>query len=207
MPLGCGGIEQAPPPAHASTDGPRIPRITEDRLRACVSDYAEQLEERPHGINAKVQVDEAGRTQNVILEGIPDTAPDFAACTRVALRDMAVPSSVLRLRPGNVVGSTNGKTVSVRNELGNVVVVGVFLLLGELAVEYGGYTILFAISVELVHEAARALSRLSDECRQVKEVCIISCGASELPTGRRYGIPFHRCLRECMEAAGCFYDP
>jgi hypothetical protein len=134
-PLGCGGIEQAPPRVPSSADEPRLPAITQERLRACVNDYGDQVEGYSLRVDARAQVDGEGRIQKVIVDGIPDTAPDLAACTRITLRDMAVPGWVLNLRPGQRVLSTNGQTVPMRNEAGNMVLVmGVLIGIGELAV-------------------------------------------------------------------------
>jgi len=41
-------------------------------------------------------------------------------------------------------------------------------------------------------------------CKKVKEECIEKCSEDELPTGTNDGMPYHKCVRECLEAAGCW---
>ncbi|HEY9101685.1 hypothetical protein, partial [Chitinimonas sp.] len=41
-------------------------------------------------------------------------------------------------------------------------------------------------------------------CSQQRSTCSASCSAT-LPTYTNDGAPFYRCMRACMEAAGCEY--
>ena len=56
----------------------------------------------------------------------PRDAPDFAACTRVVLRDMKVPDGVLHLRPEQSIGSANAQTAAARGSMGSVTVMGAY---------------------------------------------------------------------------------
>jgi hypothetical protein len=138
-------------------------------------------------MDAKVQVDAEGRIQKVIVEGVPDSAQDFAACTRVVLHDMAVPGWVLNLRPNEQSSSTSRQTVPSGNAFANpLIIVGVAVLLGEAAIEAGAYTILLAVSVELVHTAVK----------DVKAMCLdyyVACVASDFYRRMGRGAGDSRC--------------
>lgn len=213
MPIGCANsIEQAPVRYHEQHphSGDRLPDITVERLQACFEDHNDQIEQDSLRVGATVQVDPDGQIQRVIVTGIPEIASDFAACTRTALRNMSIsPSNVFEMRRRQTSARTNGSTVPKSNEIANpAVVVEVAILLGEFIAQHGGRAVLYAVTIEVLSAAAIAgYKKLSQRCRRVKEACIISCGSSTLPTWDPSGNPFHKCLRECMERAGCFYSP
>jgi hypothetical protein len=115
---------------------------------------------------------------------------------------MSLPTSVRQLRPGDTIGATDRPLARHRNEVGNVIVVGIVILLGEFVVEYGGYTILFAVTLDLVHEAVEDIAdvlRLRDQADEDCEREFASCMLTE--TADRYGSVHgsRRCLW-CKEA-------
>lgn len=118
---------------------------------------------------------------------------------------MTVPPLPLRSKANEETTSVQAKPTG--NELANpAVLVEVAILLGEFAAQHGAKTILYAVTIQVVAAVAvEGYKKLSEECRRAKEACIISCGSSTLPTGWLHGIPFHKCMRDCMEAAGCFH--
>lgn len=155
-----------------------------------------------------MEVDADGRVKKVVLDGLPQSAEDFFACTRASLGDMSIPSSVLKLRLGDLIGSTNGAAALRTNELGNVFILGVFVLLGELAVEYGGYSILFTISVGLAATAVRETTGpLTDpkdirrECNDRRTDCLES-GIASFPGPKRGHSRCEGCYDVCMQDDG-----
>lgn len=212
VPFGCASsIETAPLRYREQHQNARhlLPDITVERLQACVEEYGSQLEPQSYRVEAKVQVDPEGRKQDVVVGGIPDSAGDLEACTRIALRDMALPGSLRQLHGEETIGLTKGQIVPRGNEIGNpIVLVELGSALAEFVAAHGGRVVIYAVTVEVLGGlAVVAVTQLSKKCRRVKAACIISCGDSELPTWDPGGNPFHKCMRECMEAAGCFYNP
>jgi hypothetical protein len=51
-----------------------------------------------------------------------------------------------------------------------------------------------------------AVKPTAEECKQIKEGCLDHCSATALPSGN-FGARFNKCMRGCMEDAGCFYNP
>jgi hypothetical protein len=180
---------------------------TVEQLQACVEEFGDQVSDDSFRVGATVQVDREGRIHGVPVTDIPDTAPGLAGCTRIALRNMNVPDLPLRSDSSEDAASVPAKPMG--NEVANpAIVVEFVVLLGEFAAQHGAKTVLYAVTIEvLAGLAITAASRLTAKCRRVKEACIISCSDAELPTWDPGGNPFHRCMRECMERAGCFYNP
>jgi hypothetical protein len=215
MPLGCmSSTQQAARRYRAQhqDDGHLLRDITVERLQECVEAYGEQLGplDPPFShANGHVQVTPEGQVLDVQLTGIPNRAPDLAACTRITLREMTVPASVLSLRQKQTADSTTEQPVPRGNEIGNPIVLWeIGAAMAEFVAEHGGRIVLYTVTIEVLTAAAVvAVAKLSKRCRQVKEKCIDSCTDSELPTGTRYGVPFQKCVRDCMERAGCFYNP
>lgn len=207
--LGC-RIEHSPL-REPSANGVRLPAITAERLQACVNDYADEIASGSYEFRPTVQVDEnTGGVVGVEARDIPLTAPNLAACTRTVLREMAVPAWVLNLRLSRSLASTNGQPLPPRDTLGTVFVFGVAIAFGEIVVQAGGVTVLFAVAVQLVHAAVKKLDDVFDEesererCRKVLEMCIAKCTEETLPTGTLNGDPFFICRRRCLEAENCW---
>ena len=175
-----------------------LPQISAKRLQGCFDEYRDQLPPGSWAFRPNVKVDRSGSVISVDVGEMPKTAPDFAACTRAALRDMAIPPDILTTRGNHTEPLTNTLTKDQRSALGSpAVAVVVVVALSELVFEAGAYTILFAVTVQVV-------AKLSEECRKARERCIDQCTDSDLPTGTYSGDPYHGCLRRCMERAGCF---
>lgn len=100
MPLGCGGgLGHVTARQESSNNRPVLPDRTVERLQACVAEYGDQFGPGHYRFNPHVRVDQEGYTQAISTEDMPATAHDFAACTRVALDDMALPNAVLNTPP------------------------------------------------------------------------------------------------------------
>jgi hypothetical protein len=69
-----------------------------------------------------------------------------------------------------------------------------------------GVTILVAVTIELVSEMSKPddMDKADYErCRKVNEACQIECDPY-LDSGDPSGMPYHRCMRQCLEPAGCW---
>lgn len=142
---------------EVSSDNPSLPNMTVDRIQGCFATYGGQLGPGRHQFNPVVEVNQDGVKRGVSTPDMPDTAPDLAACTRIALSDMAIPSAVFQMRKAQSTASTNASTVEQRSLVGNpgvvVVVVVVEVALAEIVLEAGAITILFATTVKVVDDA------------------------------------------------------
>jgi len=128
--------------------------ITIERIQECFATHGGQLPPGRHYFNPIIEVDQDGMRRSVKTPDMPDTAPELAACTRIALQDMAIPSSVFNMRATQS-PSTNEPTVEQRSLVSNpAVVVIVVVGLGEIAIEAGAYTILFGVSVKVLQKVA-----------------------------------------------------
>jgi hypothetical protein len=206
IPLGCGGIEptirqqQSPTPEH-----PPVPQITAERLQECVKEHGHQLEGGSWAFSPTIQVNREGYVDEVNAGEIPKTAPDLAACIRIALGDMAIPSHIFNLRSTQSDTATNEPTMAQRSYIGSpAVVVVVVVGLSEIVLEAGAVTILFAVTVKVVDKAvddvAEAIKNRrkpwKDACTTHYENCIDS------PAGRARGNVWNQtrcglCKRSC----------
>ncbi len=144
-----------------------IPAITAERLQACATEYGQQLDGQSYGVQATVQVDQDGRVVNVALDGMPPSAPDLAACARVTLREMAVPESVLRKRPAEPPISQQ-QSAPARGLMGNILVLGGAIAIGEIVAKSLGGTLIFAVVVDLVHTGVKAISKVA----RIRKMCL-----------------------------------
>jgi len=151
--LGCGGAEPTIRQQGAS-DRPGIPQVTAERLQECVKEHGNQLDGGSWAFSPTIQVNREGYVVDVNAGDMPQSAPDLAACTRIALSDMAIPSTVFQMRQTQSTAWTNETTVEQRSYMGSpAVVVVVVVGLSEIVLEAGAYTILFAVTVKVVEKA------------------------------------------------------
>jgi hypothetical protein len=159
VPIGCASTLEHPPlkQQSSSATGPQVPARTVARLQECVDEYADQLEGHSYRMRANVKIG-----QELIIEEvrIADLVhPDLDACTRVALRAMAVPESVLQLGVEEWFARANEQTPAARAMMGNAAVWYITIKLIEIAIQASAVTIVVAVTVELTHEAVEALRR------------------------------------------------
>ena len=177
-----------------SSADPSLPHITVSRLQNCFSIYGGQLQPGRHHFNPVVEVDRDGMRRSVKTPDMPDTAPDLAACTRVALGDMTIPSSMLNMRSTQSVASTSAPTSAQRLYLGNPAVAAVVVVgLSEIVLEAGAYTILFGVTVKVLEKAVE--DGWKAVCIAKYAACIAAVGTWK--RGNHLGAS--RC-NTCMEA-------
>lgn len=83
-----------------------------------------------------------------------------------------------------------------RSSVGVVQAVAAPIALAPMLIPALGVTIIVAISIEIVRNAASG-----PDCKEVKEDCIVACNP-KLPTPD-FGFKFWNCVKRCMETAGC----
>ena len=140
------------------SEGSHIPAITVERVQGCMTEYCGQFDGYSHRVHATVKVDEDGRVLDVALDGMPQTAPDLGACARVTLREMAVPESVLRMRPDEPPISQQ-QSGPARGMMGNVLVLGGAIALGELVAKAFGVSLILSVAIVVGWDVARKRPR------------------------------------------------
>jgi hypothetical protein len=205
MPVGCGSRLGPITASQSRLDGKApVPAVTVQRLTACMEVYGEQLGPGSHRINPVIKADKNGVKWSVTENDIPNSAAEFGSCTRQALRDMEIPAEFFRLAEVMQQGAKGDVSKAQRSNMGSplILVVGVAIGLSELMFEAGAYTILFAISVELVQETAKDIAETLRLREQAKEDCdreMASCFLSATASKRGSVKGAHRC-EWCWEA-------
>jgi len=149
-------------PVRASQDAggidrPNLPDITVEKAKWCMAEYGSQLEPGRHAFNSTVKVNEDGDKLDVSIDDIPETAPDFAACMRNVLRDMPIAEEPFRQGVETLKYRREQASTAQRSLVSSpvvIVVAGVAIVVSELVLEAGAYTVLFAVTVKVVEKAA-----------------------------------------------------
>lgn len=172
MPLGCASsMENTPFRQVASGAGAPLPQTTAARLQECVETYGDQLSSSYSKVHYRVRVDPGGRIVDVATSEVAEDAPDFAACTRIVLRDMTVSERMLSFRHSGSLGSTNGQTPAARGLMGDVTVLGAEVALQELLVGVAGTTVVFAVIVVLAVSGVKDIVEAVDEDQENRRRC------------------------------------
>ncbi|MBK9259951.1 MAG: hypothetical protein IPM54_08965 [Polyangiaceae bacterium] len=146
---------------------PELPDITVVRAADCVAEYGSQLEPGYHTFDSKVLVDEDGDKEDVTIDDIPNSAYDLGACMRNALRAMPIAEQPLREGVQILKNKREQASAANRSLMGSpaVAAVGVAIVVSELVLEAGAYTIVFAVSVEVVDRAAKDVAELAKKSK------------------------------------------
>jgi hypothetical protein len=214
MPVGCtSSIEQASLRYRAQNQNEThlLRDFTVERLQECVETYGKELRHLdPPFAHAKahIQVSQEGQVVDVQVTGIPDSAPDLAGCTRIALREMTVPESVLSLRQKEASASTTEQTVPRGNELANPIVLWeIGTLFAEFVAENGGRTVLYTVTIEVLSAAAIAAVAVAISRTQKNRCTARFVNCTESPAGRARGNTWNdsrcgTCLKVCIKNKG-----
>ncbi len=205
---GCGGIEPTLRQQAPTLEHPGIPPMTADHLRECVKEHGHLLEGGSWAFSPTIRVNRRGYVVDVDTGDMPQSALDLAACTRIALGDMVIPSYILKIRPTKSDTATNEATMAQRSYVGSpALVVVVVVGLSEIVLEAGAATILFAVTVKVVDKAVDDVAELAKQRRIWRDQCTddyTDCIAS--PAGRARGNHWNmtRCgsCREVCERTG-----
>jgi hypothetical protein len=171
-------------------------------LQACVAEFGGQLEPQHYGFHPEIQVDQDGVKWAVTTDDIPASASDFAGCTRSALSDMPVSEDLVRKGAEELNVQRAQASAAQRSLMGSpvvIVVAGVAIVVSELVLEAGAYTIMFAVTVKVVEKAAEDVAE-----EGWKAVCIakyVACtAASAAKRGNHWGASrCNSCLETCRQ--------
>lgn len=168
-------------------ESPEAPGKTIADLQACVDRYASRLSLN----SAAIQYDIEAKPFSVKIKDSMISGSELEACLTRALEDMELTPNIL-----------NARRVSPqsRSSLGVVQAAAAPIALAPIALVAVGVTILVGVTIYVATEALNERER----CRKVKEVCIDSCTDGFMPSGQPDGMPYHECLRRCLEAQGCW---
>jgi hypothetical protein len=178
--FGC-GIGPVRAIQNGGSDGSTFPYTTVERSKDCMAEYGLQLEPGYHALKSTIEVNDAGYKEGVSIEDVPDTAYDFGACMRNVFRDMPIAEEPLRRGVESLKAQRAQARAAQRSLMSSpvVVVVGVTIVVSELVLEAGAYTILFAVTIKVVDKAKddvnEALKRnrtWKDECTHHFEKCM-----------------------------------
>ena len=179
VPIGCtNSILMAPARYHEQNPGAidLLPSITVERLQECVEQYGHQLDGSSYQVHVEVHEDPDGFRRKVELSGIPDSAPDLAACSRITFRQMAV-SGPLRQSLREVTAAADS-AAPMRNELANPLVAAeILLVLAEYAAQHGGRVVLYSVAVGVLSAVAvagtkRYIQRTRKKCLEHYVECM-----------------------------------
>jgi hypothetical protein len=210
IPLGCSGAIQDAEPAvvHRQRELPKMPKVasievpaaTAREMTACVEAMNHQSAEPSHGFQYNLEANGQGKVVKVKLHGSTLREPLLEACFARALAAMDVPEEALRLRGAKPV-SGGESTYSSRANVGIVQAAAVPIALAPIVITALGVTIIVGISIDILRNATSEDAERA-RCRAVNEACQQKC----LPKLKHsdFGNQFHRCMRECREAAGCW---
>lgn len=192
-------------PVTAKQDGdidhPNFPDMTIEQFKACVAEHGKELEPGYHKLNSKVEVNEDGGKEDVTIEDLPYTAHDFGACMRIALQDMAISEHLLREAQKKLHYQREQASAAQRTLMSSpvVVVVGVTIIVTEVVLEAGAYTILFATTVSLIDKAAKDVAELAKGRPNKHDRCVAQClHLLPSPSGDLQSSEYRKCYRECM---------
>ncbi len=164
-------------------DQPNLPDVFVEKSKDCVSEYGKQLEPGNHRFDSKVEVDEDGVKWGVTIGGIPDTAPELAACLRVALANMPIADEPFRQGVETLKYRRQEALAEQKKLMGHpivIVVAGVTIVVGEVMLEAGAITILTAVSVELIDKASKDVAEMAKRRRPSCLDHYVACVASKL---------------------------
>ncbi|MBK9260442.1 MAG: hypothetical protein IPM54_11470 [Polyangiaceae bacterium] len=157
-PLGC--ASRLGPVRATQTKGgidrPELQDITVAKASDCVAEYGRQLEPGYHKFDTNVQVNEDGGNEDVTIDDIPNTAYDLGACMRNVFRNMPIAEEPLRQGVETLKYRREQASAAQRSHMSApivIVVAGVTILVSELVIEAGAYTIVFAVTVTVADKA------------------------------------------------------
>jgi hypothetical protein len=131
-----------------------------------MAEFGGQLGEGQHVANSTMEVNEDRARVDVTIDGIPDTAADFRACMRVALQDMPIADEPFRQGVETLNYRRQEALAEQRNLVGHPVVLvveGVTIVVGEVALEAGAITVLFVVTVTVIDKAEKDVAEKIEE--------------------------------------------
>lgn len=208
--IGCGATEKYTPLREPTPEAP-LPQSTSAHLENCIARDADLLQEQQYELEFKLQMTRKGHVRGVqAVRSTLGFAP-IEACMNGALRAMQVPRFVIE--KALAVNDRSNAAHAARGLVADSVAVGpaeaqeleAFVTrLGPFLVRFGAIGILIVISVVVVAEIEDLAEQERERCKRVKEVCIDECTDDFMPSGQPDGMPYHECLRRCLEKQNCW---
>lgn len=130
---------------------PNLPDIFVEQTKECVVIDAPQMAPGRIVLHSTVDVNEDGDKQGTDIDGIPNTAPDFAACMRSALREMPIADqpfreavNALKFQRKHANDSDDAFIEFLRT------IPGVPMMATELVLDADGYSVALTVTVNVV---------------------------------------------------------
>ncbi len=171
-----------------------------------MAEYGPQLDPGDHVLNSTVLVNEDGDKTGVTINDIPNTAPDFSACMRKALADMPVSEDLIRKGAAELKSRRDQASVGQRSLVGSpavIVVGGVVIVVSELVLEAGAYTIMFAVTVKVVEKAAEDVAELAKrgswftKCKAHYAACVATALGGPFGGNHHKSSRCNTCFQRC----------
>ncbi len=189
-----------------SSPYPEAPGYVVAQMESCAKQGEGTLASGVYPILIDVNATEDGHVRGVNVKDSMLGGTGIESCVVRALEGTSFPASLTGLRSSR--GVSGGLVAP-----GSRALVGSPLALAAPAVALtpivivaAGVTIMVAITLYVVKEVTTSTRTDSDDekerCRKVKEACIQKC----MPEFKKrdHGNSFHKCLKECRDAEGCW---
>jgi hypothetical protein len=204
VPMACGSSDAyAVAPEHRAQSS--LPAGTIDAIRACTSEGAGRLQRNAYELQFEVEMAGDGAVRSVTPTGRRLEDSRLEGCMIDALRALPhagfVPESAL------APSSSRGLPAHAGNAMGSISVLPELIDLAAVVAGASGVTIVVVVAIVIV---VAAVAYEKDEeaererCKKVKTRCIEECTDVHMPSGQPDGMPYHDCLRKCLEAEGCW---
>lgn len=195
-------------PLHRGTSalpphgGHKLPKRVVDALSDCVKQApapstSAEGNPRTYSIQFDAHVTEDGGVSAVEVRGSMLGGGDIEACLSGVLRGASLPVRAQATQRAPEARALMGQPQWALPLLGPVsanpvVLVGV------------GFIVVVAVTIYITTRNPTDEEREKERCKKIKRMCIDKCTDDELPTHKNDGMPYHKCLRKCLEAEGCW---
>ncbi|MRG97858.1 hypothetical protein GF068_38950 [Polyangium spumosum] len=201
--MGCGATDERAALPERRANG-ALPASTVRALQACAEERAGRLQRRAYEIEFAVEL-RGDRVTEVKPKGARLDDTSLERCMIDALRTM--PDAGFSPDPDEL--TSRGGLLPARGVLANTSLLPQVYRLIPVVVGSSGTMIVIAVVVLVVVAVVASRDDTDEEaererCRKVKARCIDECTDEFMPSGSLDGMPYHDCLRKCLEAEGCF---
>ena len=163
------------------TGRPNLPDRLVEHAKVCVEFDGHQLEPGRVDLEATIPVNEDGDKLAVTLAGISETAPDFGACMRNALRDMPIAAqpfqeavAILKYR------REHAKDGEVALHHFIEAIPGVPMVDGEVVLEVEGYTVALRVKTKVVADLEKLVGIDEAALKKLGQMALDSLGYDEI---------------------------
>ena len=199
-PLGCGSSGRGP--AHGDAE---VPEGVALRIRTCAVKHRTHLRTAEHSVRFDVKLANDGRVDSVALKDSTLGDQDLEDCMAGALRSLSADDLPMRRSDSRRRGPVAPESRALVGQTQALACLASPPCLLTLAFLIGASYITVQIYLHALSTAATetAVSTTDIDCKKVKQDCHDKCSDEEFPTGD-FAASFWKCLRECLEASGCW---